>query len=61
MKTVKFETFPGLALFIFQIKAWQGLWNYSKCEDIEVWERLGWVLSKDLVLLIISDKIFNQE
>ena len=56
-----FETFPQLALFIFQIKSWQGLWNYLNWEDIEVWKRLGWVLSKDLVLLIIGDKIFDQE
>ena len=56
-----FETSPQLSLFIFQIKSWQGLWNYLNWEDIEVWKRLGWVLSKDLVLLIIGDKIFDQE
>ena len=51
-RTVKCKTFPQFACFIFALNAWGRLQSYWKCQDVEVWQKMGQILSQ---------KIFSSE
>ena len=59
-KIVNLETFSQLACFIFVLNTWRRLRNYVKCQNIEVWRRLGQVMDKSFFLETTPDKIHGR-
>ena len=58
-KTVKSGILTQLTCFIFPLKIGEMLWNYTKCQKVKVWRRLGRFKTKNLFAQTILCKIFG--
>ena len=56
---IKFGALTQLNCFIFSYKIGLMLWSYRKCQEFEIWRRLGRVRIKNVLTQTIQDNIFG--
>ena len=58
-KAIRLGISTQLNCFILLSQIGEMLWSYKKCKKVQVWKRLGRVITKFLLAQTIPDKVFG--